>query len=51
LCFPSPLVPSGFPTKILRTFYFLPSTWAAHLSLTISGDIYTPCSSSVCNCL
>jgi hypothetical protein len=26
LCYPRLLVPSGFPTKILRTFYFLPST-------------------------
>ena len=51
LCYPSLLVPSGFPTKILRTFYFLPSTCAAHLTLTICGDIYTPGSSSVCNCL
>ena len=51
LCFPSLLVPSGFPTKILHTFYFVPSTCAAHLTLTISGDIYTPCCSSVCNCL
>jgi len=25
-CYPSLLVPSGFPTKILRTFHFLPST-------------------------
>jgi len=51
LCYPSLLVPSGFPTKILCTFYFLPSTWAAHLTLTIPGDIYTPCSSLVSNCL